>query len=290
MANADCIVIQGSNMAECHPVGFQWVHEAKARGARIIHVDPRFTRTTAFADQHVPIRAGTDIVLLGALINHVISEGLWFGDYVRAYTNAASIISEDFQDTEDLDGLFSGFDPETGTYDTSSWAYAARDGGEGGSGPQGVYAEGHDLGEGGPDLHNPLPLRDESLQDPRCVFQILKRHYSRYTPEMVEQICGISTDDFEALARDITENSNRERTTCFAYAVGWTQHVQGAQFIRTAAVLQTLLATVSASRVRGEVARVFGDVTAGPRPYESSERSCRRTGHSRGLNRDMWRT
>lgn len=259
MANADCIVIQGSNMAECHPVGFQWVHEAKARGARIIHVDPRFTRTTAFADQHVPIRAGTDIVLLGALINHVISEGLWFGDYVRAYTNAASIISEDFQDTEDLDGLFSGFDPETGTYDTSSWAYAARDGGEGGSGPQGVYAEGHDLGEGGPDLHNPLPLRDESLQDPRCVFQILKRHYSRYTPEMVEQICGISTDDFEALARDITENSNRERTTCFAYAVGWTQHVQGAQFIRTAAVLQLLLGNIG--RPGGGVMALRGHAT-----------------------------
>ena len=96
MANADCIIIQGSNMAECHPVGFQWVTEAKARGARVIHVDPRFTRTTAIADRHVPIRAGSDIVLLGALINRVLTEGRYFDEYVRAYTNAANLISDDY--------------------------------------------------------------------------------------------------------------------------------------------------------------------------------------------------
>ncbi len=123
MANADCIVIQGSNMAECHPVGFQWVEEARARGARVIHVDPRFTRTSAVADRHIPIRAGSDVVLLGALINHILSNELWFKEYVVAYTNAATLINEKFRDTEDLGGLFSGFDPETGQYDTSSWAY-----------------------------------------------------------------------------------------------------------------------------------------------------------------------
>ena len=112
MANADCIVIQGSNMAECHPVGYQWVTEAKARGARVIHVDPRFTRTSAVADKHVPIRAGSDIVLLGALVNHVLTHDLWFEEYVRAYTNAATLVNEDYRDAEDLDGLFSGFDPE----------------------------------------------------------------------------------------------------------------------------------------------------------------------------------
>ena len=110
-------------MAECHPVGFQWVMEAKARGATVIHIDPRFTRTSAVADLHVPLRAGSDIVLLGALINHVLTSGKYFREYVVNYTNAATIISEDFRDTEDLDGLFSGFDPESRSYDPSSWTY-----------------------------------------------------------------------------------------------------------------------------------------------------------------------
>ena len=124
MANADCIVIQGSNMAEWHPVGFQWVEEARASGARVIHVDPRFTRTSAVSDKHIPIRAGSDVVLLGALINHVLTNDLWFKEYVVAYTNAATLINENFRDTEELGGLFSGFDPETGQYDPSTWAYA----------------------------------------------------------------------------------------------------------------------------------------------------------------------
>ena len=108
-------------MAECHPVGFQWVMEAKACGATIIHVDPRFTRTSAVADLHVPIRAGSDIAFLGALVNYVLSNDLDFREYVVNYTNAAAIISADFQDTEDLDGLFSGYDPESGNYDPTSW-------------------------------------------------------------------------------------------------------------------------------------------------------------------------
>lgn len=224
MANADCIVIQGSNMAECHPVGFQWVTEAKARGAKVIHVDPRFTRTSAVADKHVPIRAGSDIVLLGALINHVLSNDLWFKEYVVAYTNAATIVSEEFRDTEDLDGLFSGYDEETGTYDKSTWAYK-RTGNTSGT----------------PLSADDQFVRDETLEHPHTVFQILKRHYSRYTPEMVHETCGIAEADFMYLANSITENSGRDRTTCFAYAVGWTQHSMGAQFIRTAAILQLLL-------------------------------------------------
>ena len=111
LANSDCILIQGSNMAEAHPVGFQWVVEAKARGATVIHVDPRYTRTSAFADIHVPLRAGSDIAFVGALINHVLSNDLQFTEYVKAYTNASVILREDFEDTEDLDGLFSGYDP-----------------------------------------------------------------------------------------------------------------------------------------------------------------------------------
>jgi formate dehydrogenase major subunit len=236
-------VIQGSNMAECHPVGYQWVTEAKARGARVIHVDPRFTRTSAVADQHVPIRAGSDIALLGALINHVLSNDLWFKEYVLAYTNAATIVSADFRDTEDLDGLFSGYDPDTGTYDPASWAYRRTEStptNEGADSLQEAQGMGDQYGQGGPAVGNPIQT-DETLQDPCTVFQILKRHYARYTPEMVRDTCGISEADFEYLARSVTENSGRDRTTCFAYAVGWTQHTMGAQFIRTAAILQLLL-------------------------------------------------
>ena len=255
MANADCVVIQGSNMAECHPVGFQWVSEAKARGARIIHIDPRFTRTSAIADTHVPVRAGTDVVLLGALINHVLSNDLYFHDYVVAYTNAATLINEDFADTEDLDGIFSGYDPQTGAYDTASWAYESRkDEDASGSddtvdapagddeGPEDrARAGGHELGAAGAALEHAKVVRDETLQHPRSVFQILRRHYARYTPELVRDVCGIPVEQFREVARAITENSGRERTTCFAYALGWTQHSLGAQFIRTAAILQLLL-------------------------------------------------
>ena len=250
MANADCIVIQGSNMAECHPVGFQWVSEAKARGAKIIHIDPRFTRTSAVADQHVGIRAGSDVVLLGALINHVLSNDLWFKEYVLAYTNAATLVDESFRDTEDLDGLFSGYDPETAQYDLTSWAYDQEGSGDQVDGPTGgnehgstqsEKAGGDALGSGGPSLENAKVKRDETLQNPRTVFQILKRHYSRYTPEMVQEACGISVEEFHTIAKAVTENSNRDRTTCFAYAVGWTQHSLGAQFIRTASILQLLL-------------------------------------------------
>jgi formate dehydrogenase major subunit len=242
MANADCIVLQGGNMAEAHPVGFQWVSEAKARGAKVIHVDPRFTRTSAVADRHIAIRAGSDVALLGALINHVLTHDLWFKDYVVAYTNAATLVGDDFRDTEDLGGLFSGFDPETGKYDPSSWAYAGHENGGHHGHPD--SAPGDTLGSGGPPLPQTEVDRDETLQDPRTVFQILKRHYSRYTPEMVQEMCGIGAEDFDYLARAVTENSGRDRTTCFAYATGWTQHTLGAQFIRTAAILQLLLGNV----------------------------------------------
>jgi formate dehydrogenase major subunit len=255
MANADCIVLQGGNMAEAHPVGFQWVMEARARGAKVIHLDPRFTRTSANADRHIPLRAGSDVALLGGLINHVLAHDLWFREYVLAYTNAATIVSEDFRDTEDLDGLFSGYDPGTGKYDTASWSYAAHpdddaDGTVESTNPSQTSsgaaesAHGHSHGSGGPPLEHAQVLRDETLQDPRTVFQVLKRHYARYTPELVEDLCGVSREDFDYLARAVTENSGRERTTCFGYATGWTQHTLGAQFIRTAAILQLLLGNV----------------------------------------------
>ncbi len=235
-------------MAECHPVGFQWVMEAKARGATIIHVDPRFTRTSAVADLHVPIRAGSDIAFLGGLVNYVLSGGHEFHDYLVAYTNAPVILREDFQDTEDLDGLFSGFDPEHRHYDGTTWQYEGTEVASAAGQRDTQYAQrgsarGEAHGSGGATFGGE-PERDESLQHPRCVYQVLKRHFARYTPEMVERICGIPPDLFYRVAEALVANSGRERTSAFAYAVGWTQHTVGVQYIRTAAILQTLLGNI----------------------------------------------
>jgi formate dehydrogenase major subunit len=202
----------GSNMAECHPVGFRWVMEAKRRGATIIHVDPRFTRTSAMSTLHVPIRAGSDIVFLGGLVRYVMENERFFKDYVLHYTNASAIVSDDFADTEDLDGLFSGWNAETGQYDIDSWQ----------------YKDDHDL----------------TLQDPRCVFQIVKRHFSRYTPEMVEDVCGCPKELFLKVAETLAESSGRDKTSALCYAVGWTQHTVGVQYIRTAAIVQLLLGNI----------------------------------------------
>src|SRR4051794_28812487 len=141
----------GSNMAEAHPVGFQWVMEAKARGAKVFHIDPRFTRTSALADRHVTLRAGTDIAFLGGVINYILANNLEFQEYVRAYTNAPFLVSEDFRDTEDLDGLFSGYDPHTASYDSSSWSYesTAAEPGSGG-GRHRAQSSPYQHGSGGP--------------------------------------------------------------------------------------------------------------------------------------------
>jgi formate dehydrogenase major subunit len=229
-------------MAEAHPVGFQWVMEAKRRGATVIHVDPRFTRTSAAAGRHVAIRAGSDIAFLGGIVRYILENGLDFREYVLAYTNAAAIVSEDFLDTEDLDGLFSGFDPQTDTYDPTSWQYAGHE-------ETGARHDMHQQRETASALqhesHGPGipadPERDETLQHPRCVYQILRRHFSRYTPEVVEQVCGVPPARFEEVCRAWTENSGRERTTALVYSVGWTQHSVGVQYIRTGAIIQLLL-------------------------------------------------
>jgi formate dehydrogenase major subunit len=237
-------------MAEAHPVGFQWVMEAKARGATVIHVDPRYSRTSALADRHVPIRAGADIAFVGGLINYVLTEQKFFREYVVAYTNAATILTEDYADTEDLDGLFSGFDPEHRTYDWDTWRYSGDGDVAPASGARGrpsrryrelrEAARGEAHGSGGAASH-PFPDTDETLQHPRCVFQVLKRHFARYTPELVAEVAGVPPEQFLEVARLITENSGRERTTAFVYSLGWTQHTVGVQYIRTAAILQALL-------------------------------------------------
>jgi len=220
LAHSDAILIMGSNMAENHPVAFQWVIEARERGARVIHVDPRFTRTSAMADLWVPLRSGSDIVLLGALVRYVLEEQKDFREYVRHYTNASVILRDDMRDTEDLDGLFSGWDPVARRYDTTTWGYAP--GTEGATGYQ----------------------QDPTLQHPRCVYQVLRRHFARYTPELVERACGVPPDLFRELAEAFCSASGPEKTASICYALGWTQHSKGSQLIRTAAILQLLLGNV----------------------------------------------
>jgi formate dehydrogenase major subunit len=244
--NSDCILIMGSNMAECHPVGFQWVVEAQRRGAKVIHVDPRFTRTSAVSNLHVPIRAGTDIAFLGGIIHHILENGREFREYVEHYTNAATIISEDFADTEDLDGLFSGWNAEERTYDAHTWQYH-------GAGPvtkEDEVGPVHPRGEQSHGAHGAMskrgepPAQDPTLQHPRCVFQILRRHFARYTPARVSEICGVPEVQFLAVAEALCDNSGRDRTSSICYAVGWTQHTVGVQIIRAAAIVQSLLGNI----------------------------------------------
>ncbi len=243
LANSDAVLIMGSNMAETHVVGFQWVLAAKERGAPIMHVDPRFTRTSAHADVYAQIRPGTDVAFLGGLINHVLANDLYFRDFVAAYTNGPTLISEDFQDTEDLDGLFSGWDPQRGEYDPASWQYD--------TGPDGpdhstrLRAPGLAMQDDGASTQrHDGGLTDPTMQDPRCVLQILKRHFARYTPEMVEQVCGVPAEAFLRIADTLAANSGPDRTSYICYAVGWTMHVNGPQIIRCAAILQTLLGNI----------------------------------------------
>ena len=236
LANSDCILIMGSNMAEAHPVGFRWPMKAKEKGATLIHVDPRFTRTSALCDLFVNIRAGSDVAFLGGLVNYVLSNDRWFKEYVQSYTNAATIIQDGFRDTEDLEGLFSGYhgDGETGKYDAveGHWGYECRVGGDPAASRQPPRAkmlkgehgiQGHDL-ESGTACHSAprkdmtaapdgAPPHDPTLQHPRCVFQILKRHFARYTPEVVSQVCGCTPGELVRVAELLCANSGRERTS-----------------------------------------------------------------------------
>ena len=245
LSNADAILIMGSSMAENHPVGFQWVMEAREKGAKVIHVDPRFTRTSAMADIWVPLRAGSDIIFLGGLIRYVLENNKDFREYVVHYTNAATILREDFRDTEDLDGFFSGWDAEKGKYDPESWLYqGARDKETSEAAGHAEAGGGHGKDRGG-EAQDPSGYQsDPTLQHPRCVYQVLKRHFSRYTPELVEQQCGVSQGVFLKVAEAFTSASGPEKTAAICYAVGWTQHSKGVQIIRSASILQLLLGNI----------------------------------------------
>ncbi len=259
LQNADCILIEGSNMAEAHPVGFRHPMIAKKKGAKLIHVDPRFTRTSAMCDIYAPIRPGTDIAFLGGLISYVLENERYFEEYVKVYTNAATIITEDFEEAG-ASGLFSGWDGENRQYDPSSWRYEGmpidyasvggsqgRVVGEAGEGESGAMRPGM-----------PRPT-DMTLQDPRCVFQILKRHFAKYTPEMVERVTGCPKEAFLEVAKTLSDNSGREKTTSLCYAVGWTQHSKGVQVIRAASILQLLLGNIG--RPGGGIMALRGHAT-----------------------------
>jgi formate dehydrogenase major subunit len=218
--NTDLVVIMGGNAAEAHPCGFKWVTEAKAnRGARLIVIDPRYTRSASVSDMYAPIRQGTDIAFLLGLINYCMSNDKVQWDYVKAFTNAPYIIKEGF---DYKDGLFTGYDEVRRDYNRESWDY--------------------ELGADG------YVQADDTLQHPRCVWSLLKKHVSIYTPELVERICGTPKAKFLKVAQMISECSSRTRTMTSMYALGWTQHSKGAQNIRAMAMLQLILGNIG---VRG---------------------------------------
>lgn len=218
--NTDLVVIMGGNAAEAHPCGFKWVTEAKAnRGAKLIVVDPRYTRSASVSDFYAPIRQGTDIAFLLGVINYCIQNDKVQWEYVKAFTNAAYIVKEGFTYN---DGLFTGYDENKRDYDRSTWEY-----------------------EIGPDG---FAVVDDTLQNPRCVWNLLKTHVATYTPDMVERICGTPKDKFLKVAQMISECSSPTKTMTSMYALGWTQHSKGSQNIRSMAMLQLILGNIG---VRG---------------------------------------
>jgi formate dehydrogenase major subunit len=238
--NTDMMLIMGGNPAENHPCGFKWAMEAKRnRNAKLISVDPRFTRTSSTADLFLQIRAGTDIAFLGGLIRYAIENNRIAKDYLVNYTNAAFIVKEGFKLPED--GLYSGFNSTSGTYDKSTWNYEGVGAGQGPTGPPGLP---------------PNVAYDLTLQHPRCVFQLMKQQYSRYTPETVEKITGIPKEQYLKavdLFTSVRKDGDMKKVATIIYAVGWTQHTFGTQIIRTAAMIQLLL---------GNVGRAGGGVNA----------------------------
>jgi formate dehydrogenase major subunit len=212
IANSDCVMIIGCNPAENHPVSFKWITKAMDEGAKLIVVDPRFTRSAAKANQYVRLRPGTDIALMGGLINYVVQNNLYHRDYVANYTNAAFLVNKDFSFH---DGLFSGFQKDKHTYDPATWSYE-------------VDAE-------------KKPLTDPTLTDPRCVFQIMKQFYTRYTPELVEQVTGVPKKQFLAMAATYGATGAPGKAGTLLYAMGGTQHTTGVEIIRSYTILQQLL-------------------------------------------------
>lgn len=210
--HSDCILVMGSNAAENHPISFKWVIKAMQKGATLISVDPRFTRTSAKADIYAPLRSGTDIAFLGGMMNYILSNQKYFEPYMANYTNASFIVGPEY---DFADGLFSGFDPKKRKYDKSKWAFAKDEKG--------------------------VPKRDLTLKDPRCVFQLMKKHYQRYTPEKVSAVTGTPVADLMKIYEAYAATGARDKTGTIMYAMGWTQHTVGVQNIRLMAMIQLVL-------------------------------------------------
>ncbi|GBE16129.1 formate dehydrogenase subunit alpha precursor [bacterium BMS3Abin14] len=219
--NSDVILIDGSNAAENHPISFKWVDKARENGAKLISVDPRFTRTSSKADIYAPMRSGTDIAFLGGMIKYIMDNELFHRDYVRMYTNGPFIVNTGFKMPGDLDGVFSGYDPKKRKYDKKSWAFV-KDG-------KGVIK------------------KDPGMKDPMCVLQLLKKQFSRYTLDKVSAICGTPKRDLLEVYKTYTSTGTPARTGTIMYAMGWTQHTVGTQNIRTMAIIQLLLGNIGMS-------------------------------------------
>lgn len=216
--NADLVLVMGGNAAEAHPVGFRWAVEARNKNnAKILVIDPRFNRTAAVADKHVPIRPGTDIAFLNGVINYLLANGKYQTEYVHEYTSASFLVNEGYNFNVN-DGLFSGWDKERKQYDRSTWSYQLDSDG---------YA-----------------LRDPSLKNPLCVLNVLKKHVSIYTPEVVSNVCGVSIEDFKLACEWIAETSAKDKVMTNLYALGWTEHTVGTQNIRCMAIMQLLLGNI----------------------------------------------
>ncbi len=225
--HADVILIMGSNAAENHPISFKWVTEAQEKGATLISVDPRFTRTSAKADIYAPMRSGADIPFIGGLIHYIIQNDLYHKDYVRLYTNAPFLLNEGFKMPGELDGVFSGYDAKNRKYDKKAWAFQKD-------------AEG-------------VVIKDETMTNPNCVFQLLKKHFSRYDMDTVSSITGTPKDVLEKVYKTYASTGKPDRVATIMYAMGWTQHTVGTQNIRTMAIVQLLL---------GNIGRLGGGVNA----------------------------
>jgi len=215
LRNADVILVMGGNPASNHPVSMKWIMKAKERGAKLIVVDPRFTQTAAKADLYAPIRSGTDIAFINGMIKYIIENNLYFKEYVVNYTNASFLVNPDFKMPGELDGVFSGYDKKTGTYDKKTWSFQMDEKG--------------------------LPKTDPTLKDPRCVFQLLKKHVSRYTPEAVSNITGTPKDKLIEVYKLFGSTGKPDRVGTECYAMGWTQHTVGVQNIRDFTIVQLLL-------------------------------------------------
>jgi len=215
LKNADVILIMGSNAAENHPISFKWILEAKKKGAAIIHVDPRFTRTSAKADIYAPIRAGTDLAFLGGMIKYIIDNHLYCKKSLKAYTNATFLVNPDMLLPDDLDGLFSGYNPDTRNYDKSTWTFQKDT--------------------------NGMFKKDLNLNNQYCVFTLLRKHFYRYSLEVVSQITGTPEDLLEKIYHSFTNTKGPKQSGTIVSALGWTQHTVGTQNIRAMAIIQLLM-------------------------------------------------